>query len=75
MDRGAWWATVQGVTKISDTTERLTTYILRACVPVTVNNTPKVPPSHKAVSFKLLMSQLFSASFFFFFHLFLLVGG
>ena len=73
MDRGAWWATVQGVTKISDTTERLTTYILCACVHVTVN-TPRVPPSHKAVSFKLLMSQLFSASFFFS-HLFLLVGG
>ena len=25
MDRGAWWATVHGVTKQSDTTQRLTT--------------------------------------------------
>ena len=25
MDRGSWWATVQGVAKESDTTERLTT--------------------------------------------------
>ena len=24
MDRGAWWATVHGVTKSKDTTERLT---------------------------------------------------
>ena len=26
MDRGAWWATVQGVTEDSDTTEQLTTH-------------------------------------------------
>ena len=28
MDRGAWWATVHGVTKESDTTEQLVTTII-----------------------------------------------
>ena len=28
MDRGAWWAAVHGVTKESDTTERLSTNLL-----------------------------------------------
>ena len=37
MDRGAWWATVHGVAKESDTTERL-------------NNNTKLPPPRRSVS-------------------------
>ena len=42
MDRGAWWATVSGVTKHSDTTEQLTlSFILvSVCISLVVKNLP-----------------------------------
>ena len=33
MDKGAWWATVHGVTKESDTTEQLNNSISNECSP------------------------------------------
>ena len=40
MDRGAWWATVHGVTKESDMTERLS---VRTCACTTHKHTPHFP--------------------------------
>ena len=36
MDKGAWWATVHGVTKESDTTEQLNNNSVCVCVCVCV---------------------------------------